>query len=407
MVLLARRAAQLCTKRYASQPHDPRRLVSTNKSNTKQDPYTLSGAWSFLQRANPFTVWGETIGREPSDRLPKVTDLVKAVVGLSGKSPDELQRYATESNAAFEAYVDDLGFERRSLLEIAPKDEEQSLDEFLEGARDAVAFVSPLLKDAVAHENELSKVVSAQLLEKAKAGMSVAEDKEDEGYGAACYRPDCLFKHPPGHVAQAPACRDGWHCTRKDCGFTHPAGVRVRRVTFGVFGQQLRQKDLAPRSTGAMALFEQALQKWGYDAEARDDAILLRESTGLFVAKFSLADEFADLLRAAKETDAGRAVEALLYAVSRAEGRALTWPLPSDAHSRLAGDAEACALTMRGWLLVDVAVSKCLYTFAREVDRRSAYRWGHDWRIVDVGGAVFDNDDGALLDGLVAEDNTP
>ena len=44
-------------------------------------------------------------------------------------------------------------------------------------------------------------------------------------YGAACYRPDCLFKHPPGRVAQAPACRDGWHCTRKDCGFTHPPGV--------------------------------------------------------------------------------------------------------------------------------------------------------------------------------------
>ena len=115
MVLLARRCAQLCTKRYASQPHDPlraRRLLSTDTQ--KQDPRTLSAAWSFLQRANPFTVWGETIGREPSDRLPKVADLVKAVVGLSGKSPDELQRYATESNAAFEAYVDDLGFERRS-----------------------------------------------------------------------------------------------------------------------------------------------------------------------------------------------------------------------------------------------------------------------------------------------------
>ena len=359
MVLLARRAAQLCTKRYGQDPRAlrARRLLSTDTQ--KQDPRTLSAAWSFLQRANPFTVWGETVGREPSDRLPKVTDLVKAVVGLSGKSPDELQRYATESNAAFEAYVDDLGFERRSLLEIAPKDEEQSLDEFLEGARDAVAFVAPLLKDASKHETELAKVVSAKLLEKAKEGSIDTSDDEDDG---------------------------------------------VRRVTFGVVGSQLRQKDLAPRSTGAMALFEQALQKWGYDAEARDDAILLRESTGLFVAKFSLADELADLLKAAKETDAGRAVEALLYAASRAEGRALTWPLPSDAHSRLEGDAEACALTMRGWLLVDVAVSKCLYTFAREVDRRSAYRWGHDWRIVDVGGAVFDNDDGALLDGLVAED---
>ena len=45
-------------------------------------------------------------------------------------------------------------------------------------------------------------------------------------YGAACYRPDCLFKHPPRSIiAQPPACRDGWHCTRKDCGFTHPPGV--------------------------------------------------------------------------------------------------------------------------------------------------------------------------------------
>ena len=71
-----------------------------------------------------------------------------------------------------------------------------------------MAFVAPLLKDASKHENELAKVVSAKLLEKAKAGMSVAEDNEYEG---------------------------------------------VRRVTFGVVGSQLRQKDLAPRSTGAMA----------------------------------------------------------------------------------------------------------------------------------------------------------
>ena len=94
----------------------------------------------------------------------------------------------------------------------------------------------------------------------------------------------------------------------------------MRRVTFGVFGSRLRQKDLAPRSTGAMALFEQALQKWGYAAEARDDAILLRESNGLFVARFSLADELADLLKAAKETDAGRAV-AKPYSARRAAPR--------------------------------------------------------------------------------------
>ena len=62
------------------------------------------------------------------------------------------------------------------------KDEEQSLDEFLEGARDAVAFVAPLLKEASKHENDLAKVVSAQLLEKAKEGsINVSDDKEDDG----------------------------------------------------------------------------------------------------------------------------------------------------------------------------------------------------------------------------------
>ena len=67
----------------------------------------------------------------------------------------------------------------------------------------------------------------------AAAGRIVGQDKQKQHpqarmcrYGAACYRPDCLFKHPPRRiVAQPPACRDGWHCTRKDCGFTHPPGV--------------------------------------------------------------------------------------------------------------------------------------------------------------------------------------
>jgi len=347
MVVLARQAARrLCQVRTAS-----------SKSAAMHDPRTLRAAWSFLQRANPFTVWGETVGREPSDRLPSVSELVKAVVGISGKSPDELATYATESNAAFEAYVDDLGFERRSLLEIAPKDEAQSLDEFLEGAQQAVSFVAPLLKDASAHEVELSNVVSTQLLAKAKDGMSA----------------------------------------------THGDDADVRRVTFGVYGAQLRAADLAPKSSGMMALFERLLQKWAYEGTTQTDAVVLRESSGLFVAKFALGAELAELLNAAKEADTARAVDALLYACSRTEGRALTWPLPSDALSRLQGDTAACALTMRGWLLVDVNVASCLYTFAREVDGRADYRWGHDWRIVDIDGAVFNRDDGALLDGLVAE----
>ena len=44
-------------------------------------------AWSFLQRANPFVVWGESVGREPSDGLPDLFELVAQCL-LSGVDRD-------------------------------------------------------------------------------------------------------------------------------------------------------------------------------------------------------------------------------------------------------------------------------------------------------------------------------
>ena len=61
---------------------------------------------------------------------------------------------------------------------------------------------------------------------------------------------------------------------------------------------------------------------------------------------------------------------------------------------------------MRGWLLVDVgfggseARPREVYTFAREVDRSSDWRWQHDWRVVDVDGEAYAGDRAALLAGL-------
>ena len=99
-----------------------------------QDRDTLVSAWSFLQRANPFVVWGESVGREPSDGLPDLFELVATVLGVSGKSAGEVSDYARDAHSAFERYVDDLGFERRSVMEIVAKDEAQSLEDFTEGA---------------------------------------------------------------------------------------------------------------------------------------------------------------------------------------------------------------------------------------------------------------------------------
>ena len=54
--------------------------------------------------------------------------------------------------------------------------------------------------------------------------------------------PDCKFKHLTAYVAQAPACRDGWHCTRPGCGFTPPA----RRARDGRLPFAARHVLLAP-----------------------------------------------------------------------------------------------------------------------------------------------------------------
>ena len=64
------------------------------------------------------------------------------------------------------------------------------------------------------------------------------------------------------------------------------------------------------------------------DEDDKDDAFSkifgAGDLAGLEKELSKQARELADLLKAAKDTDAGRAVEALLYAASRAEGRALT-----------------------------------------------------------------------------------
>ena len=92
-----------------------------------------------------------------------------------------------------------------------------------------MARTKPSLAEAAAARREADAAMeAARRQHRAALEIAAAAGQVPETlcrYGARCYRPDCLFKHPPGRVAQAPACRDGWHCTRKDCGFTHPPGV--------------------------------------------------------------------------------------------------------------------------------------------------------------------------------------
>ena len=336
------------------------------------DRETLHSAWSFLQRANPFVVWGETVGREPSDGLPDFGELLRTVAGVSGKSSAEVSQYAQDAHASFERYVDDLGFERRSVMEIVAKEEAQTLDDFTTGAVAAKAYVLPRLGKSKAadarpddDDDDLEAVLGAALIEAARAGAFA--DAAAPGAGT-------------GDDADADA----------------DAQVVVARVAFGVRGSGVRLADLAPRSSGLMAWFERAVQRWRYEPCAPEgdqrggdaSAVLLRESTGLFVAAFDLAPDVVEALDGEAPKDA---IDGFLRQTN------LAWPVPNDALVRLPGDKDAAALSMRGWVFVDVLFPDATLTFAREVDRRADARWDMDWKVVDVDGKVAAHDHGRLL----------
>lgn len=90
-------------------------------------------------------------------------------------------------------------------------------------------------------------------------------------YGAACSRPGCWYKHPPGHQAeaeaeaalppaQAPAlCKFGRSCSRADCSFTHPQGRTMHSqwthntqgfLSPGAYPWPASQAPHTPSSTG-------------------------------------------------------------------------------------------------------------------------------------------------------------
>lgn len=319
-----------------------------------QDRGSLASTWSFLQRASPFVVWGETVGREAADGLPDVGELLATVAGFSGKSAGEVADYTREAHASFERYVDDLGFERRSMFEIAAKDEAQSLEDFAEGAAAARAWLAPKLALEEVDAADLEAACGEALLEAIRGGA----------------------------FADATAPSDA------------PAPPLIARVAFGVRCVGLRNADLVPRSDGLLAAFDRLLQRWTYGTEfVRDDgsAILCREASGLFVADLRLADCARDALNEAREGGAAPDVAVKAWLGDT------TLPVPGDAHGRAAGDDHASAKTMRGWLFADVVFRDATYTFAREVDRRADARWDLDWRVVDVDGAAHDHDHGKLL----------
>ena len=349
-----------------------------------QDRDTLVSAWSFLQRANPFVVWGESVGREPSDGLPDLFELVATVLGVSGKSAGEVSDYARDAHSAFERYVDDLGFERRSVMEIVAKDEAQSLEDFTEGALGAREAVRGRLARP-GDFDDLPLLFGDALAAAARDGAFAPPGDDDAappGDGAAT---------PPGDDAAAAPGGDAAADEGGDAGDAGPRAL-VARVAFAVRGTGLRVADLAPRSGGLMARFERAVQRWHYEPcappDGDGDGVLLRESSGLFVGAFHFAP---DVLEALDGGPPAAAIGDYLAA------RDLTWPVPNDAQQRLADDAEAAARSMRGWIFVDVVFPDATMTFAREVDRRADARWDADWLVVDVDGAVAGHDHGKLL----------
>ena len=110
-----------------------------------------------------------------------------------------------------------------------------------------------------------------------------------------------------------------------------------------------------------MVWLERVMQKWTYSPKFEPpDSLLLREASGLFLARFRFAEETAASVgQPGDDVPDAELVDAVL------DGGALSWPVPADARGRLADDADACAAAMRGWLLADVAVAAPPATITR------------------------------------------
>lgn len=312
-----------------------------------QSASVVRGAWSQVMRGNPFAFLGTSFGIEPTARLPGPSQLISLLVLASRSSSAEFADMTREFNEECDRVFDDVGYERKSFA-VTAKPEEQTLEDFTEGAK--VAFDR----------------VTSYWRKGEKLDVEEALGKELRN----------LQVRVQGDATKA----------------------EVKRVTFAVKAQGVGLDDLQPRPR---TWFWDVLDSWR--CSTRRNEVAMYEANGVFAATFDLDRDVADLvadLARERNIDHAQALGVLF------RERHVTWPtnpLVFEKNDRtyvgfllVDVDFEVVETTSEttqddATLTVHV-VRKSTWTFARRVDPRPAARWDYDWRVVDVDASVTQND---------------
>jgi len=277
---------------------------------------------------------------------------------------DPADEFSIKAHRDVETFIEDMGFERVGQFSVSPKAVELELDAFVEGAKQAVEFVSTA----------------------ARAGDSAA-----------------LAPTVGGALRSVLALEAKTHVLAEGDDVFEASLERLAFVVGLQDGAEMREEDLQPRSDGWATMLDPGKlldRLFGgrrfHVRLAREDRVLsmYEASTGgMFCASFVVAQGLVDAVDAwcaKRGVDFDLGLEPYLVACK------LTWP---DLHSdkRLVGWMVAqlritATRTGDGGPPPGAALDFGRWTFARPVDVRPAARWDHDWKVVDVKDVVTKQD---------------
>lgn len=285
----------------------------------KQSASVIRSAWSQVMRGNPFAFLGTSFGIEPTDRLPGPVQILSLL--LESKSIADLTR-------EWDRVFDDVGYERKTFF-VEAKPEEQSLEDFTEGAKMAfdrvvAGDVSP---EALGEELRELKVEVKGDATRAEVKRVTFAVKADVALEDLQPRP-----RPWWDVL------DSWRCDYSDrvdmYNGVFSATFQLNRDVAELIEDVAKARNIDPAKAIGV-LFREREVTWP------SDPLKIQDYVG-----FVLVDVDFDVMEP-----------------------------PQD----------------EGPLTVHV-FRKSKWTFARRVDPRPAARWDYDWRVVDVDEVVTKGD---------------
>mmetsp|Transcript_17163 Transcript_17163/g.22290 ORF Transcript_17163/g.22290 Transcript_17163/m.22290 type:complete len:376 (-) Transcript_17163:1781-2908(-) len=338
---------------------------------------SVQAAWSQFMTANPYAFTAQTLGREAN--LPALGDMLMHVLGLSGKSEAELVSYSREMNERLDKYMDDMGLIRSSAFDLTAKEEEQSIENFLDGV-------------CLARERIIEFFLDLKEPKKDKKN----EEEEEDIFNAQAAIGKRLY-HLLENADDNTAIKD----SMQNLDTAKTFGPRLSRVTFFMHIDNLALDECPyKQSTNLLSVIVNGILRpsWLYLCAPIGSSRLGAYETaqGIINLSLKLAPDLSHLLQCRHDSDL----------VSRLSQNKKSWPLvedlnpdPSHVPPKLCGfilaDATFGPDSTRGLTASTNSNSNAkpvTLTFARQVDHRSAARWSYDWRLVDLDGALLKDD---------------